>query len=195
MWIGSSLGTHSTSLATFAWVIAVQSPSHVRPFATPWTAACQASLSLTISRSLPKFMSTALVMPSSHLILMLGLAGLFLEPRDCACILSTFKVMAGEQSHISEAFSLGSGRLGIPKGERSRPTGHGSGGLAVQAVPRRKFYEAGLEWGRGGAGGDGAGSGGGREGGTSPGNPHGLSSAGIPAPPGARDGSAQRARK
>ena len=36
---------------------------------TPWTAAHQASLSLTISQSLPKFMSTALVMPSSHLIL------------------------------------------------------------------------------------------------------------------------------
>ena len=36
---------------------------------TPWTAACQASLSLTISQSLPKFMSIASVMPSSHLIL------------------------------------------------------------------------------------------------------------------------------
>ena len=36
---------------------------------TPWTIACQASLSLTISRSLPKFMSIELVMPSNHLIL------------------------------------------------------------------------------------------------------------------------------
>ena len=36
---------------------------------TPWTAARQASLSLTIYRSLPKFMSIASVMPSSHLIL------------------------------------------------------------------------------------------------------------------------------
>ena len=34
-----------------------------------WTAACQASVSLTISRSLPKFMSIELVIPSSHLIL------------------------------------------------------------------------------------------------------------------------------
>ena len=50
-------------------VVVVQSHSHVRLFATPWTAACQASLSLTISWSLPKFMSIALVMPSSHLIL------------------------------------------------------------------------------------------------------------------------------
>ena len=37
--------------------------------ATPWTAACQASLSLTISRSLPKFTSIEPVMPSNHLTL------------------------------------------------------------------------------------------------------------------------------
>ena len=36
---------------------------------TPWTAAHQASLSLTIFQSLPKFMSIASVMPSNHLIL------------------------------------------------------------------------------------------------------------------------------
>ena len=47
----------------------VQSLSHVWLFATPWTAACQASLSITNSRSPPKPMSTELVMPSSHLIL------------------------------------------------------------------------------------------------------------------------------
>ena len=46
-----------------------QSPSHVWLLATPWTAARQASLSPTISRSLPKVMSIASVMPSSHLIL------------------------------------------------------------------------------------------------------------------------------
>ena len=49
--------------------VIVPSPICVRLFATPWTAACQASLSLTISRSLPKFMSIELVMPSNHLIL------------------------------------------------------------------------------------------------------------------------------
>ena len=43
--------------------------SLVRFFATPWTAAHQASLSITNSRSLPKLMSIELVMPSSHLIL------------------------------------------------------------------------------------------------------------------------------
>ena len=42
---------------------------HVRLFATPWTAACQASLSITNSRSLPKLMSIESVMPSNHLIL------------------------------------------------------------------------------------------------------------------------------
>ena len=39
--------------------------------ATPWAVACQASLSLTISQSLPKFMSIELVMPSNHFILCL----------------------------------------------------------------------------------------------------------------------------
>ena len=43
--------------------------SHVRLFATPWTAARQASLSITTSQSLLKLMSIDLVMPSSHLIL------------------------------------------------------------------------------------------------------------------------------
>ena len=47
----------------------VQSLSHVRLFATPWTAARQASLSITNSRSLPKLMSIKLVMPSNYLIL------------------------------------------------------------------------------------------------------------------------------
>ena len=47
----------------------VQSLGCVRLFATPWSAACQAALSVTISRSLPKFLSIESVMPSSHLIL------------------------------------------------------------------------------------------------------------------------------
>ena len=47
----------------------VQSLSHVRLFATTWTAACQASLSITNSRSLLKLMSIESVMPSNHLIL------------------------------------------------------------------------------------------------------------------------------
>ena len=47
----------------------VQLLSRVRLFATPWTAARQASLSITNSQSLPKLMSIESVMPSNHLIL------------------------------------------------------------------------------------------------------------------------------
>ena len=47
----------------------VQSLSHVPLFLTPWTAAHQASLSITNSQSLLKHMSIVLVMPSNHLIL------------------------------------------------------------------------------------------------------------------------------
>ena len=47
----------------------VQSLSRVRLFATPWTAACQVSLSITNSWSLLKLMSIELVMPSNRLIL------------------------------------------------------------------------------------------------------------------------------
>ena len=47
----------------------VQLLSCVRLFVTPWTAACQASLSITSSQSLLKLMSIESVMPSNHLIL------------------------------------------------------------------------------------------------------------------------------
>ena len=47
----------------------VQLLSPVQPFATPWIAACQASLSITNSQRLLKFMSIESMMPSSHLIL------------------------------------------------------------------------------------------------------------------------------
>ena len=50
-------------------IVVVQSPSCIWLFTTPWTAALQASRSLTISQSLPKFMSNELVMPSNHCIL------------------------------------------------------------------------------------------------------------------------------
>ena len=50
-------------------LVAVQSLSRVQLFATPWTAARQASLSITNSQSPPKPMSLESVMPSNHLIL------------------------------------------------------------------------------------------------------------------------------
>ena len=58
--------TDSLSLVKFS---SVQSLSRVRLFVTPWTAACQASLSITNSRSLLKLMSIESVMTSNHLIL------------------------------------------------------------------------------------------------------------------------------
>ena len=68
----------------------VQSLSHVQLFVTLWTAACQASLSITNSQSLLKLMSIELVMPSNHLILchpLLLLPSIFLsirlKPRQC----------------------------------------------------------------------------------------------------------------
>ena len=56
-------------LSIYAHTVIIQFPSHIRLLVTPWTVAHQASLSLTISQSLPKFMFIASVMPSSHLIL------------------------------------------------------------------------------------------------------------------------------
>ena len=50
-------------------ISSVQSLSRVQLFVTPWTAACQASLSITNSRSLAKLMSIESGMPSNHLIL------------------------------------------------------------------------------------------------------------------------------
>ena len=58
-----------TILYWFCQFNSVQALSLVWLFAIPWTAACQASLSITNSQSLPKLMSIESVMPSSHLIL------------------------------------------------------------------------------------------------------------------------------
>ena len=55
--------------STVPVVVVAQALSRVRLFATAWTAAHQASLSITNSRSLLKLMSIELVMPSNHLIL------------------------------------------------------------------------------------------------------------------------------
>ena len=62
----TGLDPHSCLKAQFS---SLQSLSHVRLFVTPWTAACQAFLSITNSQSLLKLMSIELVIPSSHLIL------------------------------------------------------------------------------------------------------------------------------
>ena len=61
----------------------VQLLSCVQLFVTPWTAECQASLSITNSRSLLKLMSIEVVMPSNHLILC---SPLLLPPSIFPCI-------------------------------------------------------------------------------------------------------------
>ena len=55
-------------LTGMTWFSSLQSLSHVRVFVSPWSAAHQASLSITNSWSLPKLMSIESLMPSNHLI-------------------------------------------------------------------------------------------------------------------------------
>ena len=61
-------------IRSYVWVLShfssVQLLNHVWLFVTPWTAALQASLSITNSRSLLKLMSIESVMPSNHLIIL-----------------------------------------------------------------------------------------------------------------------------
>ena len=62
---------HGSQISSF--VVVVQLLSRVQLFGTPWTAACQASLSFTITQSQLRLMSIELKMPSNHLILCLPL--------------------------------------------------------------------------------------------------------------------------
>ena len=79
--------------------VVIQSLSHVRLFATPWTAAHQASLSITISQSLPKLMSIESVMPSNHLILC---RPLLLPPS----IFPSMKEYASVKLHLARPLAL-----------------------------------------------------------------------------------------
>ena len=81
-------------------VVAVHSLSHVWLFAAPWTIACQASLSFTISQSLLKFVSIESVMLSNHL----GLCHPF------SFCLQSFP--ASESLPMSQLFAPGSRRIG-----------------------------------------------------------------------------------
>ena len=77
-----------------------ESRSVVSDSATPWTAACQASLSITSSQSLLKFMSIESVMPSNHLIL----CCLLLLPPS---ILPSIRVFSKESVFASGGQSIG----------------------------------------------------------------------------------------
>ena len=73
-------------------IVAVKSLSHIQLFVTPWTAACQGSLSFTISLSFLKLMSIESVMPSNHLILC---HSLLLLPS----MFPSIKVFSNESAH------------------------------------------------------------------------------------------------
>ena len=94
----------------------VQSLSHVRLFVTPWTAACQASLSITNSQTLLKPMSIESVMPSNHLILCHPFSSCLQScPASGSFPISQFFTLGGQSSalasvlpmNIPDWFSLG----------------------------------------------------------------------------------------
>ena len=84
-------------------ISSVQSLSRVWLFATPWTVAYQASLSITNSQSLLKLMSIELVMPSNHLILY---SPLLLLPS----ILPNIRVLSNESHFL---FPSGGQSIGV----------------------------------------------------------------------------------
>ena len=67
--VGLKLNIQKTMIMASGPISSVQMLSCVQLFTTPWTAACQASLSITNSWSLLKLMSIKSVIPSGHLIL------------------------------------------------------------------------------------------------------------------------------
>ena len=85
---------------TSVLINSVQSISHVRLFATPWTAAQQASLSITNSQSFLKLMSIKSVMPCNHLI---HCRPVLLLPS----ILASIRVFSVRQFFISGGQSIG----------------------------------------------------------------------------------------
>ena len=84
----------------------VQSLSRVQLFMTPWTAACQASLSITNSRSLPKLMSIEPVMPSNHLILCCRLSCPQSFPASRSFQMSQVFTSGGQSSGVSASASV-----------------------------------------------------------------------------------------
>ena len=85
----------------------VQLLSRVRLFVMPWTAAHQASLSITDSRSLPKLMSIESVMPSNHLILCHPLSSYLQSfPASRSFLMSQFFTWGGQSNGVSASASL-----------------------------------------------------------------------------------------
>ena len=93
-----STGLKTSSVCQFN---SIQSLSHVRLFATPWIAVCQASLSFTNFQSLLKLMSIELVMPSDHLS--------FVVPFS-SCLQS---LPASRSFPVSQFFASGGQSIGV----------------------------------------------------------------------------------
>ena len=84
----------------------VQSLSRVQLFATPWTAACQASLSFTNSQSLLKCMSIESVKPSNYRILWYPLLCLQSFPALGCLLMSKFFISNGQSIGVSASASV-----------------------------------------------------------------------------------------
>ena len=95
------MGFYITYQDTWTEISSVQSLSHVSLFATPWTAACQASLSITNSWSSLTLMSIELVTPSNHLILC----------NPFSSCLQSFPASGSFQ--MSQLFALGGQSIGV----------------------------------------------------------------------------------
>ena len=88
-------------------ISSVQSLSRGWPYETPWTAACQASLSITNSQSSLKLMSLESVMPSNHLLLchpLLLLPSIF--PSIWIFSMSQFFASGGQSIGVSASTSV-----------------------------------------------------------------------------------------
>ena len=87
-------------------VVSVQSLSHVWLFVTPWTAACQVSVSSTISQSLLKLMSIESMMPSNHFILCCPLLALNLSQHQRSFLIGQLFASGGQSIGVSASASV-----------------------------------------------------------------------------------------
>ena len=85
----------------------LQSLSHVKLFAAPWTAACQASLSITNFQSLLKLLFIESVMPSNHLILVISFSSCLQScPASGSFPMSQFFASGGQSIGVSASASV-----------------------------------------------------------------------------------------
>ena len=112
-------------------IVIVQSFSHVWLSETPWTAACQTSLSITNSWSLVKFMSIELVMPSNYVILccplLLPFSSCLQSYPTSGSFLMTYSIITILEEEMATHSSTLAWR--IPWTEGYSPWGHRTGGL------------------------------------------------------------------